>query len=151
MLPSFPPFTHADPNIANSGLKPWESVNKFINDIPYGAPNHDRAVLEATSFNFAPWCGNSIAPRCITTHGGQNYHPSGKRHLTNREYATLQGFPLYHLFSDSNIKRQIGNAVPPSIAKVLFEWIRKALEKTDGIQSESTQQQGIQRETIIID
>jgi DNA (cytosine-5)-methyltransferase 1 len=69
----------------------------------------------------------------MTTHGGQNYHPSGKRGLTLREYAALQGFPSGHEFRGSHIKRQIGNAVPPSVAKVLFESIKRDLERADGI------------------
>ncbi len=35
-----------------------------------------------------------------------------------------------------NTKKQIGNAVPPSIAKVLFGHIRRALEKADGVVSD---------------
>lgn len=69
----------------------------------------------------------------MTTSGGQNYHPSGKRDLTLREYACLQGFPLDHVFSGKHVKKQIGNAVPPCIAKVLFESIRKDLERADGV------------------
>lgn len=70
----------------------------------------------------------------MTTSGGQNHHPDGYRNLTLREYATLQGFPLSHRFEGKAIKRQIGNAVPPSMAKLLFTTARKALEKADGVQ-----------------
>ena len=132
MLPDFPPFTHTDPKKILNGLKPWVSVDSVLNSIPHNAPNHDLATVKM--YNLSPWQADSIAPRCITTHGGQNYHPSGKRGFTNREFAALQGFPHYHLFSAANVKKQIGNAVPPSIAKVLFKWIRKALERADGVQ-----------------
>jgi DNA (cytosine-5)-methyltransferase 1 len=90
----------------------------------------------AKPLNNPPWDDGSIAPRAITTHGGQNYHPSGKRGLTNREFAALQGFPIEHTFSEKNVKKQIGNAVPPSIAKILFEAVRKALEEADGVEKE---------------
>lgn len=80
-----------------------------------------------------PYDANDILPRAMTCHGGHNYHPSGKRGLTLREYAALQGFPSGHVFAGHYIKKQIGNAVPPSVAKVLFESIKKDLERADGI------------------
>jgi DNA (cytosine-5)-methyltransferase 1 len=69
----------------------------------------------------------------MTTSGGQNYHPSGERDFTLREYAGLQGFPPCHVFTGSYIKKQIGNAVPPCVAKVLFNSIKKQLNEADGI------------------
>jgi DNA (cytosine-5)-methyltransferase 1 len=94
------------------------------------------------------WDGDSIAPRCITTHGGQNYHPSGKRPFTNREFACLQGFPLNHNFSNINVKKQIGNAYPSLISKVIFKHIKEQLEKADGIRLEAVQ---VVQEAIVID
>jgi DNA (cytosine-5)-methyltransferase 1 len=79
----------------------------------------------------------------MTCSGGQNYHPCGTRDFTIREYACLQGFPPNHLFRGSYVKKQIGNAVPPSVAKVLFESIKKALDRADGIVEE--------HEVIVID
>jgi DNA (cytosine-5)-methyltransferase 1 len=79
----------------------------------------------------------------MTTHGGQNYHPSGKRDFTLREYAALQGFPPNHVFAGSYVKKQIGNAVPPCVAKVLFESIKQQLDTVDGVL------QG--KETMVID
>jgi DNA (cytosine-5)-methyltransferase 1 len=156
VLPDFPPFTHADPRKADSVLPPWVSVNSVIRNIPRGAPNHDLELMEAKPLNYTPWSGDSIAPRCITTHGGQNYHPSGKRGFTNREYACLQGFPMNHRFGDVNVKKQIGNAVPPCVAKVLFSWIKKALEKADGFEPEDAQSEifhagYFQTEAIVLD
>ena len=68
----------------------------------------------------------------MTTSGGQNYHPSGKRDLTLREYACLQAFPLEHQFKGTGIKRQIGNAVPPCVGRVVFTGIREVLLRKDG-------------------
>jgi DNA (cytosine-5)-methyltransferase 1 len=93
-----------------------------------------------------PWDANSILPKCITTSGGQNYHPSGLRDLTNREYAALQGFPHDHVFGptcQTSVRRQIGNGVPPCVGRILFEWIRKHLERIDGVDH--------QAEAIVID
>lgn len=80
------------------------------------------------------WDGSKILPRAMTTSGGQNYHPSGKRDLTLREYACLQGFPTGHVFKGNYVKKQIGNAVPPVVAKVLFGSIKADLEKVDGVE-----------------
>lgn len=117
-------------------MKPWTSVNNVLRSIPYDAENHNVEEAMSRGLHEAPWSGESIAPRCITTHGGQNYHPSGKRPFTDREFAALQGFPHCHMFSSVNVKKQIGNAVPPTVAKVLFEAIKKALEKADGVEPE---------------
>ena len=69
----------------------------------------------------------------MTTSCGENWHPSGKRGFTDREFACLQGFPLEHKFGPMGVKRQIGNAVPPVVARVLFEGIRRFMEGTDGV------------------
>jgi len=69
----------------------------------------------------------------MTTSGGQNYHPSGQRDLTLREYAAMQGFPQVHVFRGNYKKKQIGNAVPPVVAKVLFESVKRDLDGADGI------------------
>lgn len=56
--------------------------------------------------------------------------------LTNREFAAIQGFPMEHVFGSRHVKKQIGNAVPPVVAKVLLEACRKALEEADGVEKE---------------
>ena len=50
---------------------------------------------------------------------------------------------MNHAFRGSYVKKQIGNAVPPSVAKVLFRSIREALDRKDGIVEE--------REVVVID
>ena len=60
-------------------------------------------------------------------------HPSGQRDLTLREFACLQGFPLEHIFTEKGVKRQIGNAVPPIVGKLLMEAVKEALLEADGL------------------
>lgn len=63
-------------------------------------------------------------------------HPSGRRHFTIREFACLQGFPLEQRFISAGVtvgRRQIGNAVPPIVAKVVLEGVKRALMKADGV------------------
>jgi DNA (cytosine-5)-methyltransferase 1 len=137
-----PSPTHSDGGDPN--LFPFSTVNHTLSQIPDDAPNHDPTSLMFPSNKcLRPWDGNDILPRAMTTSGGQNYHPSGQRDFTLREYAALQGFPPNHVFEGSYIKKQIGNAVPPVVAKVLFESIKKQLDKADGIL--------LGKETIVID
>lgn len=66
----------------------------------------------------------------VTGSGGGGthiYHWSEPRALTNRERARLQTFPDSYVFEGSkeSVRKQIGMAVPPRGAKVIFEAILK--------------------------
>lgn len=66
----------------------------------------------------------------ITGSGGGGthvYHWEEHRALTNRERARLQGFPDGFIFKGSKeqVRKQIGMAVPPIGAKIIFEAILK--------------------------
>lgn len=127
-----PSPTHSENG--ENGLEPFVTVNQTLSKIPPGAVHHDPERLVFTDGReMRPWDGNRILPRAMTTSGGQNYHPSGTRDFTLREYACLQGFPLSHVFLGSGIKKQIGNAVPPCVAKVLFKSIKRDLDEADGV------------------
>jgi DNA (cytosine-5)-methyltransferase 1 len=60
------------------------------------------------------------------THG---YHWEENRALTNRERARLQTFPDTFIFQGSkeSVRRQIGMAVPPKLAEVIFTALLKTL------------------------
>ena len=62
-------------------------------------------------------------------------HPSGTRDFTHREFACLQGFPLEHRFGSTSVKKQIGNAVPPPVARAILERVKKALMEEDGAEA----------------
>ncbi|KAG7008526.1 hypothetical protein G7Y79_00005g016670 [Physcia stellaris] len=131
-LPSFPTPTHSsDP--AATGLKPWVTINEAIADIPANWPNH--RVENARPRARTPESGDKLA-RCITTQGGGLIHPSGQRDLTDREFACLQGFPLEHRFGKTNVKKQIGNAVPPVVARVILGEVVEGLRRADGLSGE---------------
>ena len=131
-LPPFPKPTHAA-NPVQTGLKPFTTVNQAISQIPDGWDHHhpERCKLR----NDPAYDGDTQA-RTMTTSGAGMVHPSGTRSFTHREYAGLQGFGLEHKFSDIAVRKQIGNAVPPCVAKILFESIKKALRKADGLSEE---------------
>lgn len=68
----------------------------------------------------------------VTGSGGGGthvYHWTENRALTNRERARLQTFPDEFVFSGSkeSVRKQIGMAVPPKGAKVIFDAILKTL------------------------
>ena len=70
--------------------------------------------------------------RTITTGGGDNNsHPSGRRGFNNREFACLQTFPLEYRFGRHEVRKQIGNAVPPVLARALFGAVVDSLRRTD--------------------
>ena len=54
--------------------------------------------------------------------GTHIYHYSEPRALTNRERARLQTFPDAYLFTGSkeSVRKQIGMAVPPRGAQIIF-------------------------------
>lgn len=69
----------------------------------------------------------------VTGSGGGGthiYHWEEPRALTNRERARLQTFPDWYKFigSKENVRRQIGMAVPPDGAQVVFEALFKTLK-----------------------
>lgn len=68
----------------------------------------------------------SPAPTILTSRTSY-YHPIEPRYLTPREAAACQSFPNDFIFhgSQTAIFRQIGNAVPPLLAKALGESVKK--------------------------
>lgn len=65
---------------------------------------------------------------------GRYGHPAQNRPLTPREAARLQGFPDDFVFMGTrgDVRRQIGNAVPPLLAKEIGKAIRQVLLAQDG-------------------
>lgn len=80
----------------------------------------------------------------ITTGGGQfNYHPSGKRCFTNREFAALQTFDNDYRFGQREIRKQIGNAVPPVLGKALYRETIKSLKRSDSAEAAEMKSRGV--------
>ena len=107
-------------------------MRNVLTRIPRNAANHDIEAACRRGGNKVAWDDSGIAT-CITCDGGNKGHPSGTRDFTEREIAALQSFPLHHVFYGNAIKKQIGNAIPPLIAKIIFRAIIKHLERQDGI------------------
>jgi DNA (cytosine-5)-methyltransferase 1 len=60
---------------------------------------------------------------------GRFAHPEENRNITNREGARLQSFPDWYAFcgAKKEVARQIGNAVPPLLGRVIGEQVAKQL------------------------
>jgi len=65
---------------------------------------------------------------------GRYLHPKAHRPITHREAARLQTFPDDFEFFGSKIQvaRQIGNAVPPKLAKAVADVVRATLDEIQG-------------------
>ncbi|EGD93318.1 hypothetical protein TESG_00865 [Trichophyton tonsurans CBS 112818] len=124
-LPPFPQPTHGD----EPGKRPLVTILDAIGSIPSTAPDHDLERAERP-FERQPYDPRSLA-RTLTCSGGDNFHPSGTRTFTLREAASLQTFPLNHAFCAPGVMRQIGNAVPPVLARAILDEVVKSLRNTD--------------------
>ena len=80
----------------------------------------------------------TIDTRFDTPSNGKNSHPYLNRAITPREAARIQSFPDNYVFYGKkvNVCKQIGNAVPPLLAKAIGEAIEKAYSE-EGFSSES--------------
>ncbi len=72
----------------------------------------------------------TIDTRFDTPSNGRNSHPYLNRSITPREAARIQSFPDSFIFYGKKVSicKQIGNAVPPLMAKAIAEHIKKRLE-----------------------
>lgn len=141
----FPEPTHG------SGLIPWVTVGQAIGDLADRPADKEWShVLQRHSPGFLGRIRNTPvgssayanygdawfrlppdepARTVKENHGGVFLHYARDRVMTPRELARLQSFPDSYLFcgSKGDILKQIGNAVPPLLAKALGERVRGML------------------------
>ncbi len=146
----FPPKpTHADPRKANMlGLKSWVTVGDALAHFPEPEegskiPNHENSKYK---LRFNGHIGHRyIDPKkpspTVTARGDDKggvvvlHHPGNRRRMTVRELAAVQSFPDDFIFvgPKSTAYRQVGNAVPPKLAKALasiFNVLKKSRKKS---------------------
>jgi DNA (cytosine-5)-methyltransferase 1 len=128
--------------------KPWRTVRDAISDLPN--PIEKKAEAEHINHRLIPGAriykghtGSSLDEPAKTLKagdhgvpGGENMlaYPDGKvRYFTVRESARLQAFPDDYLFPGSwgENMRQLGNAVPVTLAEGVANSIRERLETCD--------------------
>lgn len=108
-------------------IKPGE--NAFTADLP----EHLRLNVKGAKISQIYKRLNPDKPAYTVTGSGGGgthvYHWKENRALTNRERARLQTFPDDFIFEGSkeSVRKQIGMAVPPKAAKVIFNAILKCL------------------------
>jgi DNA (cytosine-5)-methyltransferase 1 len=97
--------------------KEFKPPQKFLNT--YGRLHRDKP-------------SNTIHTRFDVASTGSLYHPTENRALTVREGARLQSFPDSYEFSGKKGSqyRQVGNAVPPLLAKAVGEKILSIMNNT---------------------
>lgn len=126
----------------NNYMKVSKEVEERLKLIPEGGnykdvENTKFAVKGLMSNIYRKLHRNKPAYTVIASGGGGTwgYHYEEPRPLTNRERARLQGFPDDYIFSGNNteVRRQIGNAVPPA---GIYPFAKRIENVLDGIVSD---------------
>lgn len=127
---------------------PWVGIGDALSSLPdpdsdNDIPNHTYSKYKL-QFNgylgHRPLDPSKPAPT-VTARGDDKGgvvilpHPNGKRRMTGRELAMTQSFPPDFEFCGrlSSVYRQIGNAVPPLLAKAVAEQFNNLNIKTDHV------------------
>lgn len=135
---AFPPApTHARPSLAKKlNLSSWSSVGEALRNIPEPDERHDLMNHEYTKYKltFNGYLGHrkidsEMPAPTITARGDERggvvilHHPNNHRRMSVRETAIVQSFPIDFYFCGrrTSAYRQIGNAVPPLLAKAVAE------------------------------
>ncbi|KZZ90463.1 C-5 cytosine methyltransferase [Moelleriella libera RCEF 2490] len=129
-LPTYPPATHSASG--GNSMMPYLTIRKALSKLSVGDDLHDLSSTQIfrprrPALDFDGLSGT------ICTASDTSYYPDGTRSYTLREHACLQGFPMLHKFLGQryHIKRQIGNAFPPSTVKVLYRHLERWLLRED--------------------
>lgn len=103
-----------------------DDMKERLAKVPEGKSLYDKY---SDSWKKCPW--NEASCTIKENHGGVNIHPIEPRVITVREMARLQSFPDNFIFKGTKSKQmvQIGNAVPPLLAKAIALSIKKAIKK----------------------
>ena len=112
-----------DKSINHVRTKHRDDMKERLALVPEGKSLYDNY---SDSWKKCPW--NEASCTIKENHGGVNIHPIEPRVITVREMARLQSFPDWFIFEGPKSKQmvQIGNAVPPLLAKAIGLAIRKS-------------------------
>ncbi|CAG8445610.1 13589_t:CDS:2 [Dentiscutata erythropus] len=135
LMPSWPEQTHfidgecteqERANYLKKGLLPTPTVSKAFRGLTNTSPNME--YCKRSPYHLKRLTLDSIPSTvlCTINPGWDNIHPTEFRHISVREQARLQTFPDDYIFlGDLNAQyRQVGNAVPPLLAKALMEEVK---------------------------
>ena len=126
--------------------KPWRTVRDAISDLPdpetdpEGARKFDHHFFQSGARTYAGHSGSPLDLPAKTLKAGVHGVPGGEnmlvrldgsvRYFSVRESARLQTFPDNFAFHGSwtESMRQLGNAVPVTLASLIAENVRSRLE-----------------------
>ena len=159
---AFPQATHADRDglgLFHQGLLPYVTVRQALQHVE-GLANHEKRIhgpRVSERYKRTPSGGRdktdhtdrlewdepagTVLVGSSAGGGRPHIHPTEHRHITVREAARLQSFPDSYVFCRTSTAqyRQIGNAVPPVLARAVAGAIRDALEGRLGKDQEEVQ------------
>lgn len=150
ILPPFPKPTH------EKGAVTIKTVLRDLKAIHRISPlqHHEKSKGH---FNERPPYNPDCLAKTITCGASENYHPKGKRLFSIRELASLQTFPFGHKFTEvmtnqdgenhrevslTELRQQVGNAVPPCLGRAVMVEIVKSLRESDRLRLQRLQQRG---------
>lgn len=115
-----------NPKFNHVRTKHTDDMKERLAKVPEGKSLYDKY---SDSWKKCPW--NEASCTIKENHGGVNIHPIEPRVITVREMARLQSFPDDFIFKGTKSKQmvQIGNAVPPLLAKAIALAIKIAIKK----------------------
>lgn len=115
-----------DPKFNHVRTNHTDDMKERLAKVPEGKSLYDKY---SDSWKKCPW--NEASCTIKENHGGVNIHPIEPRVITVREMARLQSFPDSFIFKGTKSKQmvQIGNAVPPLLAKAIALSIKRTLKK----------------------
>lgn len=115
-----------NPKFNHVRTKHSNEMKERLAKVPEGKSLYDKY---SDSWKKCPW--NEASCTIKENHGGVNIHPIEPRVITVREMARLQSFPDDFIFKGTKSKQmvQIGNAVPPLLAKAIALSIKRTLKK----------------------
>lgn len=129
VLPPFPAASHGP---AGSGLRRYTTINDCLRRVDRYSQYHNVPLNEPDIENYGDHQLNAI----IATRGARTLHPRLGRPFTIAELLELmlfhsRTFRFGHGQNNRTMKLQIGNAVPPGVARMILRSIKRALKKED--------------------
>lgn len=133
------------PDVPNHRAARLSALNlQRIRSTPEGSghrawPNHLRLPCHAKTSGYTDVYGrlawdrpaSGLTTKCISYSNGRFGHPTQDRAISIREAACLQTFPRTFVFRGSmgSIARQIGNAVPVRVARLIGQHVSKHIQQ----------------------